>query len=166
MLLRDIPVGATCFVDATIFYYHLVNSPPLSEDCSDFLERIEQGQVSAVTSTVAVSEAIHKIMLTQVVARHAVDRKGLISRLKRHPELLDDLTEHQRVFPILRSLDVEQITLDLLARAAEVSTQLRLLTNDALTVALMQKLGITNLATNDDDFDSVASLKVFKPLRV
>jgi hypothetical protein len=36
-MLRDVPDGAHCFVDANIFYYHLVDTPSLSDDCSDFL---------------------------------------------------------------------------------------------------------------------------------
>lgn len=33
---------AHCFVDANIFYYHLVETPPLSEECSNFFERVEK----------------------------------------------------------------------------------------------------------------------------
>jgi hypothetical protein len=47
-------------------------------------------------------------------------RQGLIACLKRHPELLD-----------------------LLARGAALSIQERLLTNDALTLAVMKQLGMT-----------------------
>ncbi|MEJ7710678.1 MAG: hypothetical protein WKF84_12620 [Pyrinomonadaceae bacterium] len=104
MPLKDVPDGAICYIDATIFYYHIVNSPPLSEDCSDFLERVEQGSVHGMTSAVAVSEATHKVMLTEVVAQHGVDRKGLIARIKRHPELLDGLAEHKRVIETIRHL--------------------------------------------------------------
>ncbi|MBA3441072.1 MAG: hypothetical protein H0T92_14500 [Pyrinomonadaceae bacterium] len=46
-----------------------------------------------------------------------------------------------------------------------VSPQLHLLTNDALAFSVMEKLGVTHLATNDDDFDSVSGVKVFKPAR-
>jgi predicted nucleic acid-binding protein len=60
---------------------------------------------------------------------------------------------------------VEAITLGLLTRGAELSTQRRLLTNDALTLAVMEKRGITILATNDDDFDTVAGITVYKPTR-
>lgn len=35
-MLRDIPPGTHCFVDANIFYYHLVETLPLSEECSNF----------------------------------------------------------------------------------------------------------------------------------
>lgn len=38
-----------------------------------------------------------------------------------------------------------------------------LLTNDSLIVALLQRHGITHLATNDDDFDRVPGITVWKP---
>jgi predicted nucleic acid-binding protein len=44
-MLRDVPDGTHCFIDANIFYYHLVETPPLSDDCSDFLKRLERRDV-------------------------------------------------------------------------------------------------------------------------
>jgi predicted nucleic acid-binding protein len=166
-VLTTIPDGVVCYLDATIFYYHLVDAPPLSDDCSDLLLRIAQDRVQGVTSSVAIAEATHKVMLAEVVQRHGVDHRGLIARLKRHPALLDGLTNHQRVAATVRSLGlpVEPITLALLARGAALSAQKRLLTNDALTLAVMEKLGVTTLATNDDDFDAVDGITVCKPTR-
>ena len=167
-MLTAIPDGVVCAtLDATIFYYHLVDASPLSDDCSDLLTRIEQARVQGVTSSVAIAEATHKVMLAEVVQRHGVDHRGLIARLKRHPELLEGLTNHQRVAATVRSLrlPVEAITLELLARGAALSSQQRLLTNDALTLAVMEKLRVTALATNDDDFDAVEGITVYKPTR-
>ena len=120
-----------------------------------------------VTSSVAIAEATHKVMLAEVVQRHGVDHRGLVARLKRHPELLDGLTNHYQVIATVRSLQlpVEAITLNLLARGADLSSQKRLLTNDALTLAVMEKRKVTTLATNDDDFDAVEGITVYKPIR-
>lgn len=166
-MLRDVPEGCVYYLDATIFYYHLVSTPMLSDGCSDMLTRIEQGRIHGVTSAVAVAEATHKVMLAEVVSRHGVDHRGLIARLKRHSEWLDGLTHHHQVMATVRSLrlPVEVITPTLLARGAALSIQHRLLTNDALTLAVMETLGVTALVTNDDDFDAVARLTVYKPLR-
>jgi len=166
-VLADIPDGADCFIDATIFYYHLVHTPHLSDDCSDFLRRVELKRVRGHTTPIAVSEATHKVMFAEIVQRHAVDHKGLVARIKRHPELLDGLADHKMVSATVRALDVrvEAVTLDVLARAAELSSQERLLTNDALTLAVMETTNLTCLATNDDDFDSVSAITVFKPAR-
>jgi predicted nucleic acid-binding protein len=166
-VLTDIPEGAVCYLDATIFYYHLVGAPTLSDDCSDLLKRIELGRVHGITSSVALAEATHKVMLAEVVHRYGVAHQGLIARLKRHPALLDGLTSHHRVVATVRGLrlHVEAITLELLAHGADLSTQERLLTNDALTLAVMKQLGVTVLATNDDDFDTITGITVYKPLR-
>ena len=164
-MLRDVPDGAHCFVDANIFYYHVVDTPPLSDDCSDFLKRLERRDVIGSTSTAAIAEATHKVMLADAVRTHNLDRKGLVFRLKRQPELLAALTEHEAVVPTVRALNlqIEPITLDLLETAAGLSVQLCLLTNDALTVATMKKLRLAHLATNDDDFDQIAGITVWKP---
>lgn len=167
-LLQDVPDGTTCFLDATIFYYHLVNTPPLSDDCSDLLVRIGTGAVTGITSTVALAEATHKVMLAEIVRQHGVAPQGLIARLKKHPELLEHLTEHQQVVPLAQTLQITitPITFELLQRGAELSPQQRLLTNDALTLAVLEKLGISHLVTNDDDFDSIAGLRIYKPTRI
>ena len=166
-LLADIPDGVTCFIDATIFYYQLVNTPPLSDDCLDLLARAGTGAISGVTSTVALAEATHKVMLAEIVRRHSMAPQGLTTRLKKPPELLDNLTEHQQVVPLAYTLGigVETITPDPLKRGAQLSPQHRLLTNDALMLAVMEKLAVSYLATNDDDFDSIPGLIVCKPTR-
>jgi predicted nucleic acid-binding protein len=47
--------------------------------------------------------------------------------------------------------------------AAALSQQTGLLSNDALIVAVMQNHGLTNLASNDTDFDRVPGLTRYAP---
>ena len=164
-MLRDIPPGMHCFVDTNIFYYSLVSIPPLTAECVDFLKRVERRELMVSTSSAAVAEAIHKVMLAEAVQRHSLNRQGLTHRLQRQVQLIAGLTEHTKVAALIRalSLHVEPITLDLLERAALLSTQHRLLTNDALTLAVIEKLAISHLATNDDNFDAVSGMTVWKP---
>ena len=63
-MLRNMLPGTRCFVDANIFYYSLVSTPPLSTECIAFLKRIERREVTATTSSAAVAEAIHKVTMT------------------------------------------------------------------------------------------------------
>jgi predicted nucleic acid-binding protein len=164
-MLRNIPNGAQCFVDANIFYYHFVDTPPFSDECSDFLERIERSDVAGFTSTVAIAEATHKVMIMEAATLHSLNRAGLVPHLKRHPDLLSTLTHHKLVAATARriGLHIETITLDLLESAAEISSQLCLLTNDSITIAVMKRIGLTDIATNDDDFDRLADIRVWKP---
>ena len=164
-MLSDLADGVSCFVDANIICYHIVQTPPLSEECTRFLKRIERGAVQAATSAAAVAEAIHKVMLAEAIQQHKLDHRGLAHRLQRQRELIADLTEHQKVPTLLKALSmhVEPVTLDILERAAALSVQHRLLTNDAVSVAVMEKLGLSHLVTNDDNFDSVPHLISWKP---
>jgi hypothetical protein len=67
------------------------------------------------TSTVSIAETTHKVMLADAVSTHGLDRKGLVGRLKREPQLLAALSEHQAVITTVRALDlrIESITPDL-----------------------------------------------------
>jgi predicted nucleic acid-binding protein len=164
-MLGNIPTGTQCFIDANIFYYHLVTTPLLSDECSDFLSRVDLREVVASTSAVAVAEAVHKVMLADAVAKYGLASQGLPFRLKRKRHLIATLTEHTKVTDLVRELNitVEPVTLTVVDRATALSQQHQLLTNDALTLALLDRIGITDLVTNDDDFDSVASITVWKP---
>jgi predicted nucleic acid-binding protein len=52
---------------------------------------------------------------------------------------------------------------ELLVRAASICNQYGLMVNDALIVATMLKFNIQHLVTNDDDFDRVHGIHVWKP---
>ncbi len=75
------------------------------------------------------------------------------------------MDEFRRAARELTALSLAILPMDgaAIAAAAEVSKQLSLLTNDALIVALMRRHGIEHLATNDDDFDGVPDVTVWKP---
>jgi len=164
-MLPDFPEDEVCFVDANILYYHFVETPSFSEICSDFLKRIESGKVIGYSSTAVLAEAIHKVMLAEVVSRWNLPRKGLVSRLQRRSDLVSQLSEHLQVIPTIQALNfrIESVTLDLLNLATQIPIQHTLLTNDALIVAVMQQENLTHLATNDDDFDTIPGLTIWKP---
>ena len=61
------------------------------------------------------------------------------------------------------SLQVLTITLAMLATAAALRQQIGLLTNDALSVAVMQAHGLTKIASSDTDFDRVPGITRYAP---
>jgi len=164
-MLSDFPSDERCFVDANILYYHFVETPPLSDVCSDFLKRIEDGEVIGYSSAGVLAEAVHKVMLAEAVSRWGLSRQGLAHRLQRRPELVSQLTEHLKVVPTVRALNfqIESITSDLLESATHISVRHSILTNDALIIAVMQQKNLTHLVTNDDDFNLIPGLSVWKP---
>jgi predicted nucleic acid-binding protein len=157
--------AARCFIDANIFYYHAVETPPLSEPCSDLLRRVARGEVVGFTSVHVLAEAVHKAMLAEAAARFALTRTGLVGWLQRNPHRIAELHVFRELAAEFgrMALSVLAPDLALLEEAANVSASSHLLTNDATVIALMQREGLTDLVTNDDDFDGVPGLTVWKP---
>lgn len=61
-------------------------------------------------------------------------------------------------------LQVLAIEPNLMRQAAIPSRQFGLLTNDAITVAIMQHHGLTHLASHDGDFDRVPGITRYAPV--
>lgn len=161
----DLPVGSRCFVDANILYYHFVETPPVSDPCSGFLQRTVAGDITACVSAAVLAEAIHKIMLAEAAARFGLQRPNLVNWLGNHRDRIRELTEFRAAAEQLATWPLVLLPTDstVLAQAAATSQQHALLTNDALIVALMRIHGLTHLVTNDNDFNSIPGLTVWKP---
>jgi predicted nucleic acid-binding protein len=160
-----LPDGARCFVDANVFYYHFVNTPPMSEPCTTFMERVANGTIEVHTSLHILADAVHKVMLTEAAMKFGRNRAGLVNWLQRNQHRISELSEFREAAVELRGMVLSLLPTDgaLLEEGTTLSAQFGLLTNDALIVALMRRHGLTDLVTNDDDFDSVPGLTVWKP---
>jgi predicted nucleic acid-binding protein len=87
-------------------------------------------------------------------------------RLHQQPAALQTLSRFRTaVETVLQSrITVLTIAPALIGTAATISQQCGLLTNDALTVALMQATGLTRIASHDSDFDRVPGLTRYAPV--
>jgi predicted nucleic acid-binding protein len=159
------PAGTACFVDANIFYYHFVDVPLLSDGCSEFLARVTRQEVTAFASVHVLAEAVHKVMLAEAAAKFAMNRAGLVNWLQHHRDRIQQLSDFCDAARDLLSMPLSLVPADasVLDAATALSRQFGLLTNDALILALMRRQGLQHLVTNDDDFDGIAGLTVWKP---
>lgn len=159
------PSGVEVFADASFLYYYFVSRPPLSDECARFLARVDIAELLCHTSASVVADVIHKVMMAQAADLHGSQRAGLLGRLRRHPELVAGLDAHLVVLPELQRLGVVIHPLQVrdLRDAAGISCQHGLLTGDALVLAVMQRLRLTHLATNDDDFERIPALACYFP---
>ena len=63
MYLSDLKNGSAIIVDSNIFVYHFSSSSKYNSACTDFLERIEEGDIVGITSTSIVMETTHREQL-------------------------------------------------------------------------------------------------------
>jgi predicted nucleic acid-binding protein len=161
----DMPDGTTVFVDANILHYAVIPTPPFSEHAYALMDRLSAGTITGVVSFQILADAQHKAMMSLLASQYGLPRPKLIGWAKQHPAEVKALAGLPEAVELLQSANVEILPLDnvLLIDASHIAVQHGLLTNDAIIVALMQRHGIVNIATNDDDFDCVPGITVWKP---
>jgi predicted nucleic acid-binding protein len=162
MKLEDLPRGARIFVDAIILIYHFSG---ISLQCRAFLQRCEARQVEAFTGVHILLEITHRLMVLEAVQKGLITGGQPARKLKEQPEIIKKLREYNqsvRQIPRLR-IRVRPIT-SAIAKASEaIRVQEGLITNDSVTVALMRKMGLRDVATADADFNNVSHIRVYQP---
>lgn len=166
MTFLDLPRGSQAFLDANTLIYHFTNHPVFGAACSDLLERVEKSEIAAFASTHVVSELMHKLMTIEAVKQFGWTQGKVTLRLRQHPDAAKQLSEFRTALTELHNLSIQilPISASLLDDTAAINRQTGLLTNDALVVAVMQAHGLTNIASNDADFDRVPGIHRYAPL--
>jgi predicted nucleic acid-binding protein len=159
MTFADLVGGESLFVDANILVFHFDPHPLFGSSCTDLLKRVELQVFSAYTSTHVLGEVAHRLMTLEAGVRFGWPTK-IVDRLKRNPAAVQQLVHFRSALQrtLQMGIQVLPITTPLVDHAAGISQSTGLLTNDAMIVAVMRSNGLTNLASNDGDFDRVQGL--------
>jgi predicted nucleic acid-binding protein len=165
MIFPNIPLGADVFVDANTLVYHFAPDPVLGIACSDLLIRIRRQEIHGFTSTHVVAEMAHHLMTLEAIKALGWRSGKIAQRLGKNPAEVQKLTVFRQAIREVPIFGIRVLTIppDLLDAAAGISQAFGLLTNDALIVAVMQANKLTNLASNDHDFDHVLGLTRYAP---
>ena len=67
MTYADLPAGATVFVDASPLIHHFEPNAAFGPAATEFLERIENQEVTGVTATHIISEVAHRLMTIEAM---------------------------------------------------------------------------------------------------
>lgn len=168
MYLNEIQQSSKVFIDANIFVYHFSKDSGFKNSCAEFLFRGETSEIHGFTSVAVVQEATHRLMMVEASSVLDIDVKNLPKYLKQHPDVVKQLKEHLVVPGKIFSLNIEIIptTPKIIEESQTMKTKYGFLTNDSLTLKIMEELGITILASNDLDFKRVDWLKLYFPASV
>ncbi len=165
MFLLEIESGAKVFIDANIFVYHFSKGSEFNKSCTDFLYRVETSQIHGFTSAGIIMEASHRLMMVEASSVLDVEIKNLPKYLKQHPDVVKQLTKHLTVPNKIAGLNIEivQITQKVIDASQLNKTKYGFLSNDSLTLKIMEDMGLANIASNDSDFKRVDWLKLYLP---
>jgi predicted nucleic acid-binding protein len=95
----------------------------------------------------------------------SVPARGIAGHLRQHAALVQKPTRFRQAVDLEapRGIQVVPLDLALVSVAAARSQQYGLRTGDALIVAVMEHYRLTELASNDADFDRVPGLTRYAP---
>ena len=158
------------FVDANIFLFHAFAHAEHGDAATRFLERVELGEVNAVTSVLVENEVLYKILF-QAAAEHL--EHCAIWNVRQ--SLKNDPTFRERVCRPVRQylgyikalthkgLTLVDVTVSQMQRAIDLSCQIGLLVTDATHVATWQAHDILHVATDDQDLWQVPGVTAWRP---
>jgi predicted nucleic acid-binding protein len=141
--LEDMQRGSMVFIDTNIITYHLSGHNIFGGTSRNFLKGVESAEYESYINDVVLSEVLLNYVKSELFRRRGIKPHRVVREIKREPSLLG----------------LEYKCKELV----EVISGYFLLPNDAIHVATMKRYGITNIATNDPDFERVEWLKVWKP---
>ena len=167
MLLSDLDDNSTTFIDANIFIYHFSRKSKFNPDCTNFLERVEKKKITGVTSIPVVQEVLHRMMIAEASTILPDIKAGsIVKYLKDYPDTVKKLLNHHCIPEYIASFNLEIISPEI--KTIERSQQMKMhhgfLSNDALTLQIMEESNVNNLASNDSDFGCVDFITLYKPL--
>lgn len=165
MLLSDISDDARVFIDSNIFIYHFSNFDKYAISCLDFFQRIEEGRLSGYTSTIVLAEVLHRLMVIEASKRFDLLPKNVVKYLKENPEKIPLLTDHSKSIDFIEKIGIPILPVNAheLKISIDLKREYRLLTIDAINVAVIKSNDLTTLASNDGDYDRVEFLTQYRP---
>ena len=132
------------FVDSNVFFYAKIFDRVYGDACAGVLDKIERGELEAVTSTLVVVELAN-----------ALRRYGLGDEVRDVVDAVFSL--EMRVFEV-DSIDVRT--------AAGIFDEFRVSPYDCVHAAVMKKAGVVEITSADKDFDKIEWIKRRDPKNI
>jgi hypothetical protein len=153
--------GGSVYVDTNVLYMYLRADPAHLATIKAFLERIVRGDIEAFVGIPVLDELFYRLLLARVreaTGRNPLDvlREDLVGVIAAHGGAIEAALRKLVALPHLNLVGVETADFD---RMLDNVTTLSLLPRDALHVAVIQRLGLLAVASDDTDFDRVEGLE-------
>lgn len=129
--------GERNFVDTNVFLYAIQAHPQFGKVSKEILKRIDKGE-KAVTSLINLAE--------------------ICWWLERHGKR-DQIENELKLITSIFNLEITPLAFEDFSLASRFVKEYRIEFNDCLALAVMKKLGLERIYSNDPDFDKVGWLK-------
>jgi predicted nucleic acid-binding protein len=154
------------FIDANIFLHHAFGTNSAS---TAFLKRVEEENIKAYTSALVMEEVFFKLMIQS--ASNFVDKitleklKSTFADEKNREKILEPVEQYLSYVRMLgdMGLRIVDLTASDITRSVEKVKEHGLITADAAHLSVMERKGIRDIVTNDQDFIAIKEINVWMP---
>lgn len=156
--------GKRIYVEANIFVYNALAHPIYGDSCKNFLDRSLNNEFEIITSSLSIDEIAFVSLKLKLEEKYNITSNA-VRYLKSNPRIVEVL-----------AVEVNQIIDDVLliatiadVREVDISSMQNymrdygLFPRDALHLSVIHRLGLSDLASNDQDFERVGWLNLYKP---
>ncbi len=164
--LLQIPPDTRAIFDTNILVYWVTDHPRFGNHCTDIVKRVEKGEIQGVIPAVILNELLHRIMIAETIERgYARNSQDAVKILKDDPSIIKEMTIAGTVYDTLPTMGFEMIEDErgISTLTYYFSKELCLMAKDAAIVAYAHKYDLSNLVTNDRDFQRVQWLTCWSP---
>ncbi len=164
--LENIATGASVYLDSNIIIYNATNHSQYGKSCRNFLDRVEKGEISAVTSSLTLTETLHKLIIIDVCEIRSIKAWEALRLIKDESDMLGELREPYIAIDKIQNLPnlkIVSLTPEIAELCKEFVKTYLLMSNDAVHLATMKTHNIIDLASNDLDFERVDWIRLYKP---
>jgi predicted nucleic acid-binding protein len=160
--LSSIPAGAWVVIDTNILVYA---SQQRSLECVELLRRCASGELQGVVPVPMVAELVHSLMLIEARENNWIEPANAARALAERPDLVRRLIRYEiqtrEFFGI--GLKIEPVGAADILEAMRIQKEAGLLTNDALLLAVAQRLGCEAVASSDKAIARAPGFMVHAP---
>lgn len=162
MGLNEIKSGSVVFIDTNIFIYHFTG---MSDECSTFLMRCENGDITGTTSVIVFLELLHRLMISEAVQKGLVKSTNIVKKLGESPDIVKQLSNYYIYAQEIADIGVvaKPVSADMIKASQIFRSRYGLMVNDSINVAVMREEGIKAIATNDYAFTRIESISAYVP---
>lgn len=113
-----------------------------------------------------INEVVHKLILAETTKTYRLRSESEAKKLiEDKPETISSLTRVWKTYAVIRAYplviySIDKATMDM---AADLSSRYGLFISDASHLAVMKMNGISNIVTNDNDFQLAEDISIYKP---
>jgi len=153
--------GGRVYVDTNVLYMYLRADVVHLPIIQTFFRRVIRGDIEAIVGVPVLDELSYRLLLARLrdeQGRNPLDalREDLVGAIENHGPLIRNAIEQFLSLPNISVASAERVDGK---RMLDNMIEYKLLPRDALHVAIMQRLGIELIASDDMDFDRVQGLK-------